>query len=212
MLPLLIQTNIAPDKLSVLIPLSSSSNLAENSVKLVDYMFEYTTKAADFKFWFDLVKEHYLFIFYSDLAKKVGVTKEFGFKYCPYPIQACIINYLEQWYQNDAIIQVILNNEDNIALNQEILNQCCRLPMSERDTIRRGVHIFKSLLFNSNIHPVIAPHLVEYRKNFFQKMALIFTVERPGQSAEQIDFCKEMLLLLEQIFKDFFFSFPEATQ
>ncbi len=76
--------------------------------------------------------------------------------YCPFEIQAVLINYFATWSENMTISK-ILWDESNAPLMIEISKQSCLLPMSYADTVKKSIDLYRNwLTVNTltNIHPL----------------------------------------------------------
>lgn len=208
------QTLTAPEKTSILVPSTTGGQTVENSVKLLEILLDYMgQKAETFPFWWNLFKQKFVTVFYPDISKELGLLDDdTGFRpHCPCQIQSVLIPRLEIWMKNPEIAKLLWSNEENTKIMLEFYRQSCFLPISCDATIKKSFAIYRNL-FMENPIPEVKEKLVEYRKFFLQKLAIIFTTETPQNVFAHVSLCLEILQFFKHLFQDTFDNLEVETQ
>ena len=103
----------------------------EDAADMWNFLLDFITQREDnFEFWYELLKVHYLSIFYPDECMSIGLMVDKGttFAICPPELQVRTIKHLQSWDANKYLNRTIWS-EVNAPIMLGYCTHACKMSM-----------------------------------------------------------------------------------
>ena len=172
-------------------PLNNSDALCPTSEPLQksdvsemwDFLLTFATSREDnFEFWYELLKSHYLSIFYADECMSIGlpVDQKTTFAVCPAELQVIIIKHLPAWDANKYLARTIWS-EVNSPIMLGYCTHACKMPLSYSKETLLCIKLYSSVfLTRSSVDNPMRVHWT----NWLTSLSRVFFIASQPASPE----------------------------
>eukprot|EP01113_Clastostelium_recurvatum_P014293 TRINITY_DN1775_c0_g1_i4.p1 TRINITY_DN1775_c0_g1~~TRINITY_DN1775_c0_g1_i4.p1 ORF type:complete len:2361 (+),score=516.35 TRINITY_DN1775_c0_g1_i4:87-7169(+) len=193
---------------------STESPTVDQAIELLERFLGFMSAGDEnFSFWYQLLRNHYLALFYPEAAQHFSSTpntlskasqssNSIRFQVCPYEVQRVLIDRLELWTASTQMCAVLFSQEDGLLM-LEIFKQSCSLPLRYTATIRKAINVFKSCFMTlPKMKTCLGTRRQQFWRRFIQSLAYVFS-NPTGAGVEDVDnyamLCKEILNIYMQL-------------
>mmetsp|Transcript_43818 Transcript_43818/g.61588 ORF Transcript_43818/g.61588 Transcript_43818/m.61588 type:complete len:1380 (+) Transcript_43818:2-4141(+) len=207
----------APDKTAVLLPASSPPTIQE-SVDLLETLLAFVDKSEPdiFTFWWELLKQQYLMVFFPSIWPQKTTQGKIGFPKCPEEVQAVLLQRLNSLVRKKSLSEVLWNAEENKMLLLEILRQSMSLHVNFDVSIKCSIGVFYYSYMEVPPACIPADELLKYRTVYVKELASILTPKTILDSSEiskrHETLCREVITLFKRMFLDLPDQINEMTR
>ena len=195
-----------PDKQGVLLP-SNSPGTIQETVELFEILLSFLQNPPDpdvFLFWWGLLKQQYLVVFYPSIWPAKTQAGKIGFPKCPEEIQSVFVKCLQQITIQSHLLEILFKGDDNKQLMLEVFKQSIALHVNYDDTIRNSMSVFNHCYLTTPPEQISKAELGEYRQAYISGLADILTSKSSWDSGDASKKHETLCLAVIEFFKKMF--------